>query len=219
VGLDAERPRILVVALHDIAIAGSGSAIPVPVAAYITRPRLGVSSTVAPARLPYPDIDLSATATTPPIGLAPIPTRLLKWSLVTIGSSTIALAPGETRNCCSSVGAMFGAVADKVSVVFAGTSRVNAPVLSDVACSPEARTVTVAPATGAPLGSRTWPVTLARSLPTVGVSGAVWVTRLSAQPVTEATMMMKQETLWEIRIVQIRVTDYISCGWKGLVAR
>src|SRR5262245_47439813 len=141
-----------------VAIAGSGSAMPVPVGAYITRPRLGVSSTVAPATLPAPDIDLSATATTPPAGFAPIATRLLKWSVVTIGISTTAFASGETRNCCSNVGAMPGAVADRVSVVLAGTSRVNTPVLSDVACSPEVRTITAAPATGAPLGSRTWPV-------------------------------------------------------------
>src|ERR1044071_6992356 len=116
-----------------IAIAGSGSAIPAPVAAYITRPRLGVSSTVAPARLPDPDIDFSATATTPPVGLVPLPTRLLQWSLVTIGTSTVALIPGETMNCCNSVGAMFGAVAESVSVVFAGTSRLNAAVLSATA--------------------------------------------------------------------------------------
>src|ERR1700733_12852065 len=104
------------------AIAGSGSAIPAPVAAYITRPRLGVSSTVAPPTLPAPDSDLSAPATTPPEGLVPIATRVLKWSLVITGISTAAVAAGETRNCWRSVGAMVGAVAARVSVVFAGTS-------------------------------------------------------------------------------------------------
>src|SRR5262249_39561348 len=97
-----------------------------------------------------------------------------------------AVVPVETRNCWSRVGAMLGAVADSVRVVLAGTSRGNAPVLSTVACSPEVRTVTVAPATGAPGGSRTWPVTGARSVPVVGVSGAVWFTWLSAQPASEA---------------------------------
>jgi hypothetical protein len=63
------------------------------------------------------------------------------------------------------------AVADRVSVVFAETSSVNAPALSAVACSPDVRTVTVAPAMGAPLVSTTWPVTVARSVPMVGVSG------------------------------------------------
>src|ERR1700733_842733 len=169
------------------AIAGSGSAIPAPVAGYITRPRLGVSSTVAPPTLPAPDSDFIATATTPPEGFMPIATRVLKWSLVTIGSSTEALAPGETRNCWSSVGAMLGAEAARVSVVFAGTSRENAPVRSVVVCSPEVRTATVAPATGAPLVSRTWPVTVARSLATVGVSGAVWATWSSAHAASEAT--------------------------------
>src|SRR4051795_6474562 len=96
------------------AIAGSGSVIPAPAAVYITRPRLGVSRTVAPATLPEPDSDFSATATTPPAGLAPRATRLLKWSLVITGISTTALASGETRNCCSSVGAMLGADAARV---------------------------------------------------------------------------------------------------------
>src|SRR5205814_8624336 len=42
-------------------IDGSGSAISMLAGAYITRPRVGVSSTVAPATLPEPDSDFSAT--------------------------------------------------------------------------------------------------------------------------------------------------------------
>src|SRR5215470_10701104 len=107
-------------------IDGSGSAMSA-VAGYITRPRLGVSSTVAPATLPVPDIDLTATATTPPEGLEPIATRLLKCSLVTMAISTDALVPGETMSCWSREGAMVGALAASVSVVFAATSRENSP--------------------------------------------------------------------------------------------
>src|SRR5215468_9682165 len=158
------------------------------------RPRLGVSWTVAPATLPEPDSDLTATATTPPEGFMPIATRLLKWSVVISGISTWAVVPVETRNCWSRVGAMLGALADSVSVVLAGTSRVKAPVLSTVVCSPEVRTVTVVPATGAPVVSRTWPVTVARSVPVVGVSGAVWVTWFSAQPASEAITTTKGAT-------------------------
>src|SRR6185436_19853117 len=86
------------VAGTTVAIAGSGSAMLALVGAYITRPRFGVRATVPPAALPVPDSDRSATATTPPAGLAPIATRVLKWSVVTTGISTEALAPGETRN-------------------------------------------------------------------------------------------------------------------------
>src|ERR1043165_7804332 len=96
------------------AIDGSGSAIPMLVGAYITRPRFGVSSTVAPATLPEPDSDFRATTTTPPDGVPPIATRRWKCSLVTIGISTAPLEPGETMSCCSSVGAMFGAAAASV---------------------------------------------------------------------------------------------------------
>src|SRR6185295_6557528 len=174
------------------AIAGSGSTM--PAGAYIIRPRLGVSCTVAPATLPVPDSDLTATATTPPDGFIPIATRLLKCSVVISGISTWATVPVETRNCWSRVGAMLGAVADSVSVVLAGTSRLNAPVLSTVACSPEVRTVTVAPATGAPVVSRTWPVTVARSVPVVGVSGAVWTIWFSAQPASEAITTTSEAT-------------------------
>jgi hypothetical protein len=95
---------------------------------------------------------------------------------------------------------MLGADAARVSVVFAGTSRVNAPVLSVVACSPDVRTATVAPATGAPAVSTTWPVTFARSFSTVGVSGAVWVTWFSAQPAREATTTRDQEMRVQVLI-------------------
>src|SRR3954469_23797249 len=193
------------------AIAGSGSDIPAPAGAYIMRPRLGVSWTVAPAALTEPDSDLTATATTPPVGFMPIATRLLKWSPVMRGISTWAVVPAETRNCWSSVGAMVGAVAESVSVVLAGTSRVNAPVESTVACSPELRTVTVAPATGAPAVSRTWPETVARSLPVVGVSGAVWVTWDSAQPASEAITTANGATRF--------ITDGPYCtGNAGVIA-
>ena len=57
-----------------------------------------------------------------------------------------------------------------VTEAAAFVDAVNAPALSAVACSPDVRTVTVAPATGAPLGSSTWPVTVARSFPMTGVS-------------------------------------------------
>src|ERR1044071_8007539 len=132
------------------AIAGSGSTMPTPVEVYITRPRLGVSWTVAPATLPAPESDFIATATTPPEGFMPIAARVLKWSVVTMGISTAAAAPGETRNCWSRVGAMPAAVVARVRVVLAGTSRVKAPVLSVVVWSPKVRTVTAAPAAGGP---------------------------------------------------------------------
>jgi hypothetical protein len=121
-------------------------------------------------------------------------TRVLKWSAVISGISMEALAPVETRNCWTRVGAILGAVAARVSVVLAGTSSVNAPVLSTVACSPDERMATVAPATGAPVASRTWPVTVARSFPVVGVSGALWTTRLSAQPAREVRTTANQVT-------------------------
>ena len=82
---------------------------------------------------------------------------------------------------------MLGAVAASVRVVFAGTSSVNAPLLSAVACSPEDRTDTVAPATAIPRVSTIRPVTVARSLATVGVSGAVSGGASTAQPTSEAT--------------------------------
>src|ERR1044071_342323 len=155
------------------AIAGSGSAMPTPEEVYMTRPRLGVSRTVAPATLPAPESDFMATATTPPAGFMPMAARGLKWSVVTIGIWAAALALGETRNCWSRVGAIPGAVVGRVRVVLAGTSREKAPVESVVVWSPQVRTGTAGPATGAPLRSRTWPVTVARSLAVVGVSGAV----------------------------------------------
>src|ERR1041384_5596295 len=134
------------------AMAGSGSVMPSLVEGYMTRPRLGVSSTVAPPRLPVPGIDLRATATTPPAGLCPMAASCLKWSVVTIEISTAALAEGETMSCWRRVGAMLGAEAARGRGVLAGAAREKAPVASVMACSPEARTATVGPATGAPRG-------------------------------------------------------------------
>src|ERR1043166_6921070 len=93
---------------------------PTPVAGYITRPRSGVSSTVAPATEPEPESDLSAVTTTPPAGFPPIAIRLLKWSPVTIAISTEARAPGETIICCRRGGAMLGAGAAMGRGVLAG---------------------------------------------------------------------------------------------------
>src|ERR1041384_5556400 len=87
---------------------------------YMTRPRLGVSSTVAPPRLPAPDIDLRATATTPPAGFPPMAARRLKWSEETMAISTVALALREPMSCWRRVGAMLGAEAARVNVASAG---------------------------------------------------------------------------------------------------
>src|SRR5215470_4200502 len=87
--------------------------------------------------------------------------------------SNAVCALGDIRNCCTSVVAMLGAVAVSVSVVFAGTSRLNAPVASVVACVSIDRSATVAPTSGTPATSTTRPVTVARSVLVVGVSGNV----------------------------------------------
>src|ERR1041384_305523 len=173
------------------AMAGSGSVMPSVVEGDMTRPRLGVSSTVAPPRLPVPDMDLRGAGTTPPAGLWPMAASCLKWSAVTIEISMAALAEGETMSCWRRVGAMLGAEAARVSVVLAGTSREKAPEASVMACSPEARTATVAPAMATPRASTTWPETVARSLATDGVSGAASGATLSAQAVRAAATRTK----------------------------